>query len=69
MILSSEFLKSKPFAVNVADVLQRECIESCLDIPIIKRGNPIQISILKASKYIIYQNSCSQLHQEKGVWS
>ena len=52
--LSSEFLKPKPFTVNVADVLQRECIESCLDIPITEKVNPVGISILNVSEHIIY---------------
>jgi hypothetical protein len=54
MILSGEFLKPKPFTVNAADVLQWECIESCLDIPITEKVNPIWISILKVSEHIVY---------------
>lgn len=54
IILSSELLKPKPFTVNVADVLQRECVESCLDIPIAEKVNPVGISILNVSEHIIY---------------
>ena len=54
IILSSEFLKPKPFTVNVADVLQRECVESCLDIPIAEKVNPVGISILNVSEHIIF---------------
>ena len=53
IILSRELLKSKPFTVNVADVLQRECVESCLDIPIAEKLNPVGISILKVSEHLI----------------
>ena len=53
IILSRKLLKSKPFTVNVADVLQRECVESCLDIPIAKKLNPVGISILNVSEHII----------------
>ena len=53
IILSRELLKPKPFTVNVADVLQRECVESCLDIPIAKKLNPVGISILNVSEHII----------------
>lgn len=53
IILSRELLKPKPFTVNVADVLQRECVESCLDIPIAEKLNPVGISILNVSEHII----------------
>ena len=53
IILSRKLLKPKPFTVNVADVLQRECVESCLDIPIAEKLNPVGISILNVSEHII----------------